>query len=63
MTNSTITIAKNSIKLRDEWRALNLQISSHLKSAGKPLNEMPDSEWKNWITELMQYRDSLTNLF
>ena len=54
---------KNNIKLRDEWRALNLQISSHLKSAGKPLNEMPDSEWKNWITELMQYRDSLTNLF
>ena len=63
MTNATITTAKNLRKLEDEWRALNLQISSHLKSAGKPLNEMPDSEWKNWITELMQYRDSLTNLF
>ena len=48
------------IKIREEWRALNVQINSQLKRAGKPLNELPDSEWKNWILELIKYRDSLT---
>lgn len=47
------------IKTREEWRTLNVQINSQLKRAGKPLNEMPDSEWKFWIVELMQYRDNL----
>ena len=51
---------KNAIKLRDEWRSLNVQINSQLKRAGKPLNELPDSEWKEWILELIKYRDSIT---
>ena len=52
----------SSIKIRDEWRALNVEINQQLKRAGKPLNEMPESEWKNWIIEKMEYRDSLTLL-
>lgn len=49
----------NDNKNREEWRALNVQINSQLKRAGKPLSELPDSEWKTWITELIQYRDTL----
>jgi hypothetical protein len=52
-----------TIKIREEWRVLNLKISQQLKRAGKPLEEMPESEWKSWIIDLMKYRDSLTNLF
>lgn len=51
---------KTKVKIREEWLALNVQINSQLKRAGKPLNELPESEWKKWITELIQYRDSLT---
>lgn len=53
---------KSQIKIRQEWRALNLEINSQLKSAGKPLSQLPDSEWKQWIIELMNYRDTLTPL-
>lgn len=52
----------NAIKIREEWRTLNVQINSQLKRAGKPLNELPESEWKKWIIELMNYRDTLTPL-
>lgn len=52
----------NAIKIREEWRALNVQINSQLKRAGKPLNELPENEWKKWIIELMNYRDTLTPL-
>ena len=53
---------KSPIKIRQEWRALNLEINSQLKMAGKPLSQLPDSEWKQWIIELMNYRDTLTPL-
>lgn len=61
----------NQIKIREEWRSLNIQINSQLKRAGvvnhkgkivKPLAELADSEWKTWILELIKYRDSLTQL-
>jgi len=55
-------MSKEQILLNEKWRKLNVQINQQLKRAGKPLNEMPESEWKTWITELMQYRDELTNL-
>ena len=49
------------IKKREEWRALNVKINSHLKRVGKPLSELPETEWKNWIIELIKYRDNLTS--
>ncbi len=48
-------------KIREEWRSLNIQINSQLKRAGKPLSQIADSEWKQWIIQLMEYRDSLTS--
>lgn len=50
-------------QLSEEWRNLNLQINSQIKRAGKPLSECEDSEWKQWIIQLMEYRDSLTDCF
>lgn len=54
-------MTKQQILLREKWLSLNIQINQQLKRAGKPLNEIPESEWKSWITELMAYRDELTN--
>lgn len=51
-----------TLNIKEEWRTLNVQINSQLKRAGKPLNELPESEWKKWIIELMNYRDTLTPL-
>ena len=60
-------MAKQTI--REEWRSLNLQINNQFRAAGvvnhkgkivKPLTELPDSEWKTWILELIKYMDSLT---
>ena len=60
-----------NVTVRDEWRKLNLQISNQLRANGvcdhkgkivKSLDDMPQSEWKEWITELINYRDSLTEL-
>lgn len=56
------------IQLNDKVRNLNLQINQQLKRAGvlnakmnvvKPLSELPNSEWKNWIAELIEYRNKL----
>lgn len=68
--NSNPNKMNNLIKQREEWRKLNSQINQQLKSAGvlnsqgtkiiKPLNLLPQSEWKSWIIELIKYRDSLT---
>ena len=53
---------------RDKVRELNLQINARLTSAGvldskgkliKLLTDFPPSEWKNWITELIIYRNKL----
>jgi len=46
-------------KIREEVRSLNIQINSQLKRAGKPLSQLPNSEWKQWIIQLIEYRDSL----
>lgn len=60
----------NATAVREQCRALTLQINSQLKRAGvinsnatkivRPLDTMPDSEWKTWIKELIQIRDSLS---
>lgn len=55
-------MTNQQIKIREEWRALNVQINSQLKRASKPLNELPESEWKKWIIELIKHRDTLTPL-
>lgn len=54
---------------REQYLNLNTQINSQLKRAGlmnnngtkvvKPLDTLPDSEWKTWIKELMIIRDNL----
>ena len=52
---------KNAAKLRDEWRALNVKINNQWNThhnntkAGRPSSD----EWTKWITELMEYRDSI----
>lgn len=56
---------------REEYLNLNLQINSQLKRAGvlntkgtkviKSLDTLPDSEWKNWIKELIVIRDAKGN--
>ena len=61
--NDMNTAQINPIKIREEWRALTIQINSQLKRAGKPLSEIEDSEWKNWIIQLIAYRNSLTEKF
>ena len=55
-------MSKNQILIREEWRNLNIQINQQLKRVGKPLSEIPESEWKSWITDLMKHRDELTSL-
>lgn len=55
--------------LREQYLALNSQINSQLKRAGvvnknctkivKPLDTLPDNEWKIWIKELMTIRDDI----
>lgn len=50
-------------------RELNVQINQQLKRAGvinkantkviNPLETLPQSEWKSWITDLIKYRDTL----
>lgn len=53
---------------RDKVRQMNLQINSQLKRAGvldskgrniKNLGDLPDSEWKSWMYDLMSVRDYL----
>ena len=48
------------IKIREEWKSLNVKINQQMKRAGKTLPEMPDSEWKTWMYQLIEYRDTLT---
>ena len=56
---------------RETYLNLNTQINGQLKRAGvlnhngtkvvKPLDSLPESEWKTWIKELMIIRDNLGN--
>jgi len=59
MKQTQNTMTSTEIKIRQQWRALNLEINSQLQRAGKPLSQLPDSEWKQWIIELMNIRDTL----
>ncbi len=51
---------KQSIKLRDEWRALNLkiaQIDRVIKT-----NKIKNEEYLNWVNDLKARRDYLTTI-
>ena len=50
----------SKIKLKDEWRALNLKIGSIQKTIKQ--NNITDSEYLNWVSELIKRRDYLTPL-
>jgi regulator of replication initiation timing len=55
---------KNKIKIREEWRKLNLEIQNIQKvitlntKAGQKFSE----EYLQWVKEKIQYRDNLTNI-
>lgn len=53
---------------REKILKLNLQINQQLKRAGclngkgkivNPLSNFPDTEWKIWITELIEIRNNI----
>ena len=57
-----------TIQINDKVREMNLQINSQLKRAGildhkgrnvKSLQDEPESEWKTWMLDLIDYRDEL----
>ena len=56
---------KNSIiiKLREEWRALNLTIAQHQKTIKQNTlsGQIFSQEYLNWVNELTKRRDYLTN--
>lgn len=56
------------IQIREKVRQMNTQINSQLKRAGvlnskgknvKSLDDMPESEWKTWMFDLISVRDYL----
>jgi hypothetical protein len=55
---------KNIIKIREEWRKLNLEIQQIQRvialntKAGQNFSE----EYLQWVKEKIEYRDNLTNL-
>jgi len=55
---------KNTIKIREEWRKLNLEIQNIQKvitlntKAGQKFSE----EYLQWVKEKIEYRDNLTNI-
>ena len=61
--DNTMKLTKEQIKIREEWRQLNLEINGELNRLRKPLSQMPDDDWKKWMIEKIKYRDSLTPLF
>jgi hypothetical protein len=48
------------IKLRDEWRALNLKLAQIDKVI--KMNNIRDLEYLNWVNELKNRRDFLTKI-
>jgi hypothetical protein len=54
----------NTIKIREEWRKLNLEIQQIQKvialntKAGQKFSQ----EYLQWVKEKIEYRDSLTNI-
>jgi len=48
------------IKLRDEWRALNLKLAQIDKVI--KMNKITDLEYLNWVNDLKNRRDYLTNI-
>ena len=70
MTNTCAPLTP--IQAREKVLKMNLQINQQLKRAGvldhkgsvvKPLDTLPDSEWKNWIYDVISVRDFLINEF
>jgi hypothetical protein len=55
----------NSIKLRDEWRQLNLKISQIQKviTQNTKAGQIFSKEYLNWVNELINRRDYLTTQF
>jgi hypothetical protein len=53
-----------TIKLREEWRALNLKISQHQKTikTNSASGQIFSDEYLTWVNELICRRDYLTNL-
>jgi hypothetical protein len=65
-----LSMTNAQVVTNEKVRGLNLQINSQLKRNGVlnhkgqlviKLSDMPASEWKTWITELITYRDELQN--
>ena len=53
----------NKQKLRDEWRALNLKIAQHQKviTQNSLAGQVFDAEYLDWVKDLINRRDILTN--
>ena len=56
---------KNNIKLRDEWRQLNLKISQIQKviTQNTKAGQIFTKEYLIWVNELIKRRDYLTTQF
>ena len=52
------------IKLRDEWRTLNIKISQHQRTIkiNSAAGQKFSSEYLNFLDELIQRRNYITNL-
>lgn len=55
-----IKIMKASVKLWDEWRALNLKIAQIDRVI--KMNKITNEEYLNWANDLRNRRDYLTNI-
>lgn len=64
----THTAPMTQIQIREKVLQMNTQINSQLKRAGilnskgknvKSLDDMPDSEWKTWMFDLISVRNYL----
>ena len=51
---------ENTTKLRNEWRALNLKLQQIDKVI--KMNNILDSEYLQWVSDLKSRRDYLTNI-
>jgi len=58
---------KDEILKREKWLELNQQINQQLRAAGvmnhtgkivKPFDTLPESEWKQWMKEKINLRNS-----
>jgi hypothetical protein len=59
-----MTTSKNTIVLREEWRALNIKINSTVKAMQTNMKAgyKPSEEFTLWLNQLMARRDELTPL-